>query len=70
MEGTLRRSEELQDKLFRILSGAEFNGSSRAEAVRGMCSVAFEHAAGLRLLLANGCITPAVAILLQVALPA
>jgi len=59
----LRRSEDLQDALFHKLEDAEFDGSARGEAVFGMCAVAFEHAAGLRLLLANRCITPAIAIL-------
>lgn len=59
----LRRSEDLQDALFHKLADAEFDGSARSEAVFGMCNVAFEHAAGLRLLLANSCITPAIALM-------
>lgn len=59
----LRRSEDLQKALFGKLEDAEFDGSARGGAVFGMCAVAFEHAAGLRLLLGNGCITPAIAIL-------
>jgi hypothetical protein len=63
LDQMLRRSEDLQDALFQELTDAEFDGSPRGEAVFGMCAVAFEHAAGLRLLLAGGCITPAIAIL-------
>jgi len=63
LDQMLRRSEDLQDALFQELTDAEFDGSPRSEAVFGMCAVAFEHAAGLRLLLASGCITPAIAIL-------
>ncbi len=52
-----RRSEDLQDALLHKLQDAEVDGSTRGLAVSGMCVAAFEHAAGLRLLLANGCIT-------------
>lgn len=63
LEQMLRRSGDLEDALSRKLAAAEFDGSPRSLAIFGMCAVAFEHAAGLRLLLANGCCTSAIAIL-------
>lgn len=59
----LRRSESLQEALFQILEDAEFDGSARGEAVFGICAVTFEHAIGLRLLIANGCAAPAIALM-------
>lgn len=59
----LCRSEDLHEALFHRLGNAEFDESFRGEAVFGMCSVAFEHGAGLRTLVANGCMTPALALM-------
>jgi hypothetical protein len=62
LEKMLARSEELEVALLDRLSNAVFDGSARGDAVFGMCSVTFEHAAGLRLLVAGGCFTPAIAL--------
>ena len=59
----LRRSDELQGAINRRLEEAKFDGSLRGAAVFGMCNVTFEHAAGLRLLIAGGCFTPAFALM-------
>lgn len=63
LEKMLLRSDELQAALFQRLQEAEFDGSVRAEAVVGMCAVTFEHATGMRLLIAGGCFTPALALM-------
>ena len=63
LEKMLLRSEELQVTLFQRLGEAKSSGSTRADAVFGMCCVAFEHASGLRILLAHGCATSAIALM-------
>lgn len=59
----LCRSEDLHEALCHQLGDAEFDASFRSEAVFGMCAVTLEHAAGLRTLIANGCVTPAIALM-------
>ena len=59
----LQRSEELCDALMRNLGAASFDASERGEVALGMCSVALEHSVSLRMLVANGCMTSAVALM-------
>ncbi len=59
----LQRSEELCDELMHKLGTASFDESERGAAAFGMCSVSFEHAVSLRLLVENGCMTSAVALM-------
>lgn len=63
LESLLRRSEELCDALMHKVQGALFDTSDRGAAVLGMCSVSLEHALSLRLLIANGCGTSAIALM-------
>lgn len=59
-EFLLRRSDELQDALERVLADAAFDSSPRAEACLSLCSVAMEHAMSLRVLMTAGLATSAV----------
>ena len=59
----LRRSEDLNEALFNRLGDSERDASVRGDAVVAICAAAFEHAAGLRLLIANGHMTPALALM-------
>ena len=59
----LQRSEELCDALMRNLGTASFDDSERGEVALGMCSVSLEHSVSLRILVANGCMTSAVAVM-------
>ena len=62
-EFLLRRSDELQDALERVLADAAFDSSPRAEACLSLCSVAMEHAVSLRTLMSAGLATSAVGLM-------
>lgn len=59
----LVRGEELNDSLIRRLEHCEFDQSLRGAAVFAMGTLAFEHAAGLRTLVASGCMTSAIGLM-------
>ncbi len=58
----LDRSYELHQTVLDCLSGAELDASPRGEAAGGMCSLAFEHAHSIRVLMGSGCATSAIAL--------
>lgn len=54
LEHMLDRSNELHEHLMALLENAEFDGSDRGIAALGLCHLAIEHSAALRILLASG----------------
>lgn len=59
----LQRSEQLCGALMRNLSTGSFDDSERGKVALGMCSVSLEHSVSLRIFVANGCMTSAVAVM-------
>lgn len=62
LDRVLDRSDELQHAIFDILADVTFDASARSEASKGMCSLAFEHAEAIRLLMGAGCAISAISL--------
>lgn len=60
MQQMMLRSDELHEALLSLLDEADFDPAPRGQAALGMCSISLEHAASLRLLMANGLAISAV----------
>jgi len=63
LRALLHRSDELQEAVRSHIEGCEFDASPRGQACWGMCSVAMEHWAGLRVLMATALPTSATALM-------
>lgn len=63
LERLLARSAALSDTIARSFHETSFDDSARGYAALGMCDIAFEHAASLKLLIANGLPTSGIAML-------
>jgi hypothetical protein len=59
----LRRSDELEAALLRVLEDAEYGGSRRSESCLTSCSLAMEHATSLRVLITMGLATSAAGLM-------
>lgn len=62
LDRLLDRSDELHQAILDILADAPMEASARSEASAGMCSLAFEHAEAIRLLMGSGCATSAISL--------
>lgn len=63
LDQMLIRCEGLNESLIRHLEHSEFDQSLRGVAVFAMCTLAFEHAAGVRTLVSSSCMTSAIALM-------
>ena len=59
----MKRSSELENILLKLIQLRPHGDSNRGEASRIMCSVAFEHAESLKVLIATGNLTSAIGLL-------
>ena len=62
LDRVLDRSEELHQAILDVLADVTLDPSARSEASAGMCSLAFEHAEAIRVLMGSGCATSAISL--------